>query len=197
MYVIFLDIRFQYTHHHYRARTLPRGESCETFDDESPQPPIGNLTTHTKTAHPDKIKGESQTEANPEASTKPSNHGYTAASAKLMEEFLLEGKLNPKIEPTRAGFMKLFASWLLEEDLPFTTGEAPSLKRLFEYLEVKYQLPTDTAVRNTLAHIFATLHATVVEELSVSPKNTMIRYVDLNSCNWILLGCQVEDFVLA
>lgn len=87
-----------------------------------------------------------------------------------MEEFLLEGKLNPKIEPTQAGFMKLFASWLLEEDLPFTTGEAPGLKRLFEYLEVKYQLPTDTAVRNTLAHIFATLHATVIEELSVSPQ---------------------------
>jgi len=70
-----------------------------------------------------------------------------------MEEFLLEGKLNPKIELTHAGFLKLFAAWILEQDLPFTTGEVPSLKMLFQYLEVKYQLPTDTTVRNTLAHI--------------------------------------------
>jgi hypothetical protein len=84
-----------------------------------------------------------------------------------MEAYLLEGKLNPKIEPTRAGFLKLFAGWLLEEDLPFTTGEAPGLKRLFAYLDVKYQLPSDTTVRKTLAHVFASLHATVVEELSV------------------------------
>jgi hypothetical protein len=84
-----------------------------------------------------------------------------------MEDFLLEGKLNPKIEPSRAGFLKIFAAWLLEEDLPFTTGEAPGIKRLFEYLHVKYQLPSDTTVRNQLAHIFTSLHATVVEELSV------------------------------
>lgn len=34
----------------------------------------------------------------------PIDHGYTAGSAKLMEGYLLEGKLNPKIEPTRKGF---------------------------------------------------------------------------------------------
>jgi hypothetical protein len=85
-----------------------------------------------------------------------------------MENMLLEGKLNPKIESTQKGFLKVFAAWLLEEDLPFTTGEAPGLKRLFHYLDIKYQLPSDTTVRNQLAHIFASLHSTVVEELSVS-----------------------------
>jgi len=85
-----------------------------------------------------------------------------------MENMLLEGKLNPKIESTQKGFLKVFAAWLLEEDLPFTMGEAPGLKRLFHYLDIKYQLPSDTTVRNQLAHIFASLHSTVVEELSVS-----------------------------
>ena len=160
------------THPISSVRTLPRGEDCEMFDDENPQPPIGNLTTHTNT-HAKEIEAAktqaqaSQSGSSSSASTKPPDHGYTAASAKLMEEFLLEGKLNPKVEPTRTGFLKLFAGWLLEQDLPFTTGEAPGLKRLFEYLEIKYQLPSDTSVRNTLAHIFASLHATVVEELSV------------------------------
>ena len=85
-----------------------------------------------------------------------------------MKDFLLKGKLNPKIKPTHAVFPNIFAAWLLEEDLPFTTGESPGIKRLFQYLQVKYQLPSDTTVRNQLAHIFSTLHETVVEELSVS-----------------------------
>jgi hypothetical protein len=84
-----------------------------------------------------------------------------------MEEFLLNGKLNPKLDPTRKGFLQLFAAWILEQDLPFTTGETPGLKVLFEYLQIKFVLPSDTTVRNTLTHIFATLHATVVEELAV------------------------------
>jgi hypothetical protein len=85
-----------------------------------------------------------------------------------MEDYLAEGKLNPKMYPTKAGFLKHFTAWLIEEDLPFTTGEVPGLHRLFKYLEVTYQLPSDTTVRNVLARIYAELHGEVVQELSVS-----------------------------
>lgn len=85
-----------------------------------------------------------------------------------MEDYLAEGKLNPKTYSTKAGFLKHFAAWLIEEDLPFTTGEAAGLHRLFKYLDVTYQLPSDTTVRNVLARIYAELHGEVVRELSVS-----------------------------
>jgi hypothetical protein len=39
-----------------------------------------------------------------------------------MEEFLEKGQLNLKLYPTKKGFLKHFATWLIEEDLPFTTG---------------------------------------------------------------------------
>ncbi|KAJ7789136.1 hypothetical protein B0H14DRAFT_3503384 [Mycena olivaceomarginata] len=50
-------------------------------------------------------------------------HNISAASAKIMEEFLKEGKLNPEVRRTQAGFLKVFSAWLLEDDLSFTTGE--------------------------------------------------------------------------
>src|SRR5882762_6775678 len=85
----------------FRIRTLPRSDNCETFNNENPQPPIGNLMTHTNT-HAKRIKAaksQSQTElgskSGTSSSTKPPDHGYTMKSAKLMEEFLLKGKLNP------------------------------------------------------------------------------------------------------
>ena len=85
-----------------------------------------------------------------------------------MEEFLVKGRLNPKLGPTKRGFLRHFAAWLIEEDLPFTTGESHGIKRLFKYLDVTFQLPTDTTVRNALAKIYIELHAEVVRELSVS-----------------------------
>jgi hypothetical protein len=84
-----------------------------------------------------------------------------------MEAFLEEGKLNPKCNPTKKGFLKHFAAWILEDDLPFTTGETPGIWCLFEYLSITFQLPTDTTVRNTLAKIYMELHHNLVLELSV------------------------------
>ena len=84
-----------------------------------------------------------------------------------MDKFLLNSKLNPKLEPTWKGFLAIFSAWLLEEDLPFTVGEAPGLARLFEYVDVPFGLPSDTTVCNELAKIFSAPHATVVEELLV------------------------------
>ncbi|HEV7735972.1 MAG TPA: hypothetical protein VGO47_01185 [Chlamydiales bacterium] len=85
----------------------------------------------------------------------------------MMKEFILRGKSNPKIVPTQEGFIRHFCAWLLEEDLPFTTGEAPGLIRLFKYLEITRQLPTDTTVRNTLAMLYADARETVVKEIAV------------------------------
>jgi hypothetical protein len=116
----------------FSVRTLPRSEQADTFDNETPQPPISNLTNHTN-SHSEQIKAGGQdpslsNSSGPSLTTVPPDHGFTHASAKVMEDFLLEGKLNPEIEPTRVGFLKIFAAWLLEEDLPFTTGESPGIK---------------------------------------------------------------------
>lgn len=87
------------------------------------------------------------------------------ASAKMLEEFLTtEGELNPEVIPTQKGFLRLFAAWIIDESLPWTTGEAPGLRALFTYLKVNFYLPSDTTVRNHLAHIFAELHEKVVRE---------------------------------
>ncbi|CDO78267.1 hypothetical protein BN946_scf184558.g1, partial [Trametes cinnabarina] len=57
-------------------------------------------------------------------------------------------------------------AWILDEDLPFTTGESLSLARLFKYLKIKFVLPSDTTVRNVLAQIFIDMHAKVVREFT-------------------------------
>ncbi|KAJ2911916.1 hypothetical protein MD484_g8499, partial [Candolleomyces efflorescens] len=35
-----------------------------------------------------------------------------------------KGKLSP---PTKAGFRRTFAAWIVDDDLPWTTGQAPML----------------------------------------------------------------------
>ncbi|KAI1797442.1 hypothetical protein LXA43DRAFT_847010, partial [Ganoderma leucocontextum] len=66
------------------------------------------------------------------------------------------------------GFNRIFAAWIFEDDLPFTTGESSGLARLFQYLKVHFLLPSDTTVRNALAKIFIDLHGTVVRELAIA-----------------------------
>ena len=44
------------------------------------------------------------------------------ASVKVMEKYVQEGRLNPRVEPMQSGFSRLFAAWLIEQDLSFTTG---------------------------------------------------------------------------
>jgi len=83
-------------------------------------------------------------------------------SAELMREYLRDGELNPAVTAIQTGFYRLFAAWILDESLPWTTGEAPTLQILFKYLKVNFVLPTDTTVRNHLAKIFAKLHGKVV-----------------------------------
>lgn len=96
-------------------------------------------------------------------------------SADLMRAYLKDGELNPAVNPMQTGFYHLFTAWILDESLPWTTGEALTLKLLFQYLKVKFMLPTDTTVRNQLGRIFAELHGKVVCDFTVSKCNiTMI-----------------------
>lgn len=64
----------------------------------------------------------------------------------LMAKWLAEAGIRPSEDCTQANFHKYFAAWLLEEDLDWTTGEAPSIARLFQFLESKYKLLSDTTV---------------------------------------------------
>lgn len=84
-----------------------------------------------------------------------------------MEDYLREGALNPALDPTQKGFYCVFAAWILEDDLAFTTGESEGLNRLFKYMKVQFKLPSDTTVRNTLARIFSGLYDKVKAELQV------------------------------
>lgn len=134
------------------------------FEDEPRQPALTNLASHLKDDHPTVHKGETP----PEDGKTSVDHGYTVASATLMAAYLAEGALNPALEPTQKGFYRVFAAWILDDSLPFTTGESPSLTRVFKYLKVNFMLPSDTTVRNVLAQIFAELHGKVVREFAVS-----------------------------
>ncbi|KAK7047043.1 hypothetical protein R3P38DRAFT_3423826 [Favolaschia claudopus] len=129
--------------------TFPRTvDRAKSFEDEPKQPNLGNLATHlNRDDHGRDMPIPGAPEPGPV-------RGVTAASAKLMEEFLISGQLNPAIVPTRKGFLTIFSAWILEDDLPFTTGETSGIKRLFQYLKCKFVLPSDTLVRNTLARIF-------------------------------------------
>ena len=153
-----------------------------SFAEELRRPQVNNLTKHTSLQHADKLREAETAGSGPSTmpSEAPLTHGYTAASAKLMDQWLAEGELNPLVEPTRAGFLCLFAVWILEEDMPWTTGEAPRLRDLFNYLKIQFMLLSDTTVCNTLARIFVDLHAAVVKELAVRFHVYGLIYTDIN-----------------
>lgn len=173
-----------------------------SFEDEKPHPALGNLSLHTKGKHSEAVEaaaavaaaGEGGTASLQDRSSAPGSSNILA-SAKIMEAYLKEGKLNPQLEPTQRGFLQVFAAWIIEDDLPFTTGELPGLGRLFEYMHVKFMLPSDTAVRNAVAHIFTHLHGEVVKELAVRAACSAC-YLYFCADGPHSLVCQVEDRVL-
>jgi hypothetical protein len=95
-------------------------------------------------------------------------------SVKIMDGYFANG--TKPIFATKDGFMRHFVAWVIDDDLPWTTGETPSIVRLFLFLEVRWTLPSDTAVCNMVAKIFTELRANLVKELTVS-----IIYIDTNS----------------
>ena len=80
-----------------------------------------------------------------------------------MADFLKDSPPNPAIVPSQKGFLRIFALWILDKDLPWMTGQAPLLNEL----SVNYQLPSDTTIRNELARIFVDLDGKVVREILV------------------------------
>jgi hypothetical protein len=132
----------------------------QIFDDVPKQPPLGNLATHLKTHGGLSI---------PVPGTTPLGDilGVSAASVKIMADFLREGELDPAVKPTQNGFAKVFAAWILEDDLPFTTGETGGIRRLFKHIQSKFVLPGDTTVRNTLARIFVEMFKKLKADLKV------------------------------
>ncbi|KAF8888702.1 hypothetical protein CPB84DRAFT_1461956 [Gymnopilus junonius] len=164
------DLRWEFCCRYCKcARSFLRtvkGENI-TFDDERVLPRLNNLASHVSECSKKRVADEQSTaEGREKAIAELMN---TRESAKMMEAYLCEGQLNPAIEPTQKGFLRIFSAWILDESLPWTTGEAPGLHALFRYLKLRYELPTDTTVRNQLAEIFANLHAKVVKIFSVSP----------------------------
>ncbi|KAJ6627732.1 hypothetical protein B0H10DRAFT_1665563, partial [Mycena sp. CBHHK59/15] len=65
-------------------------------------------------------------------------------------------------------FLKIFAAWTIEDDLPFSTGEMPGINRLFEFLHAHYQLPSDTTVGNTLAQMYIDMYKCIKIELAIA-----------------------------
>ncbi|KAF6756067.1 hypothetical protein DFP72DRAFT_810841, partial [Ephemerocybe angulata] len=126
------------------ARSVPRtikGKNAQ-FDHEPTLPKLNNLATHVKDCEK---KLADAKDSDDETEDENDMEGFNLRrSVQFMESYLKEGRLRPDIMPTKRGFLRLFAAWILDESLPWTTGEAPSLAVLFKYLKVTYQLPSDT-----------------------------------------------------
>ena len=75
--------------------------------------------------------------------------------------------MNPATNPTQTGFLKVFAVWIVEDDLPFTTCETGGIRRLFNYMQSKFWLPSGTTVRNTLARIYQDMFDRLKADLKV------------------------------
>ena len=111
-------------------------------------------------------------------------------SVEIMEAYLKEGELNPAVVVTYRGFLRIFSAWIIDESLPWTAGEAPTLQMLFRYLKITYQLPSDTTVRNQLAHIFEELCGKVIREFAVRISvSRSSRFLILR----VLSGSQIQD----
>ncbi|KLO07204.1 hypothetical protein SCHPADRAFT_984499, partial [Schizopora paradoxa] len=133
-----------YAHISHSVNTVPRTPGCKSFDEEKPQPALGNLATHMKKKHSDKLN---ETGATP--TTAPPTKVLDLITNKVMGKFVEDGRLNPKIEPTQRGFTRLTTAWVVQEDQPFTAPEAPLLSMMFEYAGGRFTLPSDTTIRAT------------------------------------------------
>ena len=112
-----------------------------TFDDEKKLPKLQNLAGHITECKG--IKTNTNAKGNEHTSEEKIN---LKQSVSMMDAYLKEGELNPEIVATYKGFLRIFAAWIFDESLPWTTGEAPTLQMLFKYLRVAYPLPSDTTV---------------------------------------------------
>jgi hypothetical protein len=136
-----------------------------SFDDEPTLPKLNNLATHSKVCLEKNAKLANSDDEAPDQDTKVAN---LQRSIDMLSSYLKDGELNPAIIPDQSGFYRIFSAWVLDESLPWTTGEAKMLNKLFRYIKCDFSLPTDTTVRNYLEKIFTELNTKVVRELTVS-----------------------------
>jgi hypothetical protein len=85
------------------------------FDDEPVLPKLNNLASHVSECK----KKDSTTPTQAEHLSEGLN---LKRSADMMASYLKDGELNPTIEPTQKGFLRLFLAWILDESLPWTTN---------------------------------------------------------------------------
>lgn len=141
----------------------------DKLDDEPALPKLSNLSTHASECKGRKLHEER--EAAKHGGDGGDGHGLKLndfnlkESAEMFRQYITSGP--NRVLATQSGFNRLFAAWILDDDLPWVTGESPLLAELFKYLNINFALPSDTTVRNQLAHIFAELHGKVVNELAV------------------------------
>lgn len=123
------------------------------------------MSTHTHQAHADKWETLPDN-SNIDSTVNSTQKGSAAVSAKIMDAYLANG--TKPMFPMREGFLCHFVAWVIEDDLPWTTGETPGIIRLFHFAEVRWELPSDTTVQKMVAKFFVELHSNLVKELTVS-----------------------------
>ncbi|KAJ3559032.1 hypothetical protein NP233_g11365 [Leucocoprinus birnbaumii] len=153
---------------HYKLQKFPwtvDGPDV-VFNDEPKLPPLNNLATHYNACKkkPDLDNRDNQWEDVVEE--KDSEESKLEKSHHLLAAYLEKGKLNPALKVTYSGFLRFFTAWILEENLPWTTGKSPALRLLFKYLKIPFSLLTDSTVRNQLDKFHDELHAKVVKEFA-------------------------------
>jgi hypothetical protein len=133
---------------------------------------MGNLRKHLTEGHPgwtvDDLKNNDGTPSTPGKTSLVPKRGITKQQQDLISGWWKEADTNPSQAITRAGFLRHFAAWILEDDQAWTTGEVPSLWRLFKYLQIWQELPSDTTVCNTVAKLYTSIHGDIVRALAVS-----------------------------
>lgn len=125
---------------------------------------MGNLATHFRNAHNGTVPPTaSSVHGGPADGSKP--RGVPAQDT--LDEWRKNAHLNPKQPRTQEGFYRVFAAGVLQDDLPFTAGEKPGMRRILDYAECKHQLPTDTTVRNKLETVFTSMEDRLKSMLEV------------------------------
>lgn len=105
----------------FRPRSFPRTDGVKEWHKELKPPFLGNLASHLKDKHSEALARLAEASAaadkvdDPDLNThdsqgSKSTHGFNLANSKIMQDFLKDGSLNPKKDPTQRGFLRLFAA---------------------------------------------------------------------------------------
>jgi hypothetical protein len=105
-----------------------------------------------------------EAEFEPVTVTIPYMGGYNEKSIKKFANYIADAS---RVVCDQKGFYMSFAAFVVEDDQPFTMGEKPGIKRVFDYVNCKFSLPTDTTCHSYVSHLHKKMHAYVVDELTV------------------------------